>query len=196
MERVSEQIVAEQNGRFVTPFDVDRCGMASYHGLVENVVMHQTGRVDHFDDGGKLMMNGPDSAASPGRQQQENRPETLPLKACGVIDKLLNERHGTFQLGTVDFLAGFEILGDRQIQSGKATPGMFDARKFIRDRGHFDTLRLFDTTRPAQDHSVADSIRLIEEPAGIRPIGHPISTRAESPRSSFLDQALCTYRIS
>ncbi len=69
VEGVGEEIVAQQDGRLVAPLGIDGGGMPPDHGLIEHVVMHERGRVDHLHDGRQHGVGLGERAARPAGQR-------------------------------------------------------------------------------------------------------------------------------
>ena len=115
MKGVGEEVVAQQDGGLVAPLGVDRGGMAPDHGLVEDVVVDERGRVNHLDDRRQDRMRGDERAARLAGKQQQRRPQPLAAEVRGVIDELLDEGEPAPQLGREDPLGLLELGGDRRI---------------------------------------------------------------------------------
>ena len=53
MKGVCEQIVPQQDRSFVAPFGIDGGGVPPDHSLIEHVVVHERGGMNHFDHRGE-----------------------------------------------------------------------------------------------------------------------------------------------
>lgn len=115
VEGVGEEVVAEEDGGLVSPLGVDGGRVPADDGLVEDVVMHEGGRVDHLDDGGEDGVGWPDAAAGPGREEDEGRSKLLATESGGVVDQLGDEIEPAAQLVSEDGLGLGEVGGDRGI---------------------------------------------------------------------------------
>ena len=72
---MSKEIIAQQDRRLVTPFGIDGRGMAPDHRFVEDVVVHERRRVDHFNDGRQNGMSVGERAARLSREKDQRRPQ-------------------------------------------------------------------------------------------------------------------------
>ncbi len=77
VEGVGEEVIAQQYGRLVTPLGIDRRGMATDHGLVEDIVVNESRRVDHLDDRSQDGMGLAERAAWLGRSRARARAEAV-----------------------------------------------------------------------------------------------------------------------
>ena len=131
MKRVREQIVAQQNGRLVAPFGVDRGGVPANHRFVEDVVVHQRGRVDHLDHGRQHGMILRERAASSPRKQHERRPKPLALKIGTVVHQVLHKRESAAELLLKDRLGGSQLGRDRLVDEDETFAGIRRARATV-----------------------------------------------------------------
>ena len=92
---VADQVVAEQHGRLVAAEVVDRRALAAQLGLVQHVVVHERGHVDHLDDGRdrRRARRSARRTALPASSTQR-RPEHLPAEAADVLDQRVDARRG------------------------------------------------------------------------------------------------------
>ena len=83
VEGVGEEVVAQQDGRLVAPLGVDRRGVAADHGLVEDVVVDERGRVDHLDDRRQHRVRRGQARRTPGRSSSTSAGRSrLPRKSA------------------------------------------------------------------------------------------------------------------
>ena len=80
---MADQVVAQQHGRLVAAEVVDRRALAAKLGLVEHVVVHERGHVDHLDDGGEHVCG----SVIP--------PQALPLSSSSVGRSILPRKRLT-----------------------------------------------------------------------------------------------------
>ncbi len=118
MESVGKEVITQQYGRFVTPLGIDRGGVATDHGLIQDIVVNQSGRVDHLHDRGQDGMGRAERAAGPAAQEHERRPEALSLVTRAVVDQSLHEGKSAAELVLEDSFGLGEFSRDRFVQIG------------------------------------------------------------------------------
>ena len=79
-----EETVAQQNAERISPARVYGGPRAPTLGLVQDVVVHQRGDVNEFNDNGKIDMFRIDFAGRAAGQKGKQRTQTLPAAANGV----------------------------------------------------------------------------------------------------------------
>ena len=83
--------IAEQNGRLVAPFGVDRCRMAPDHRFIEDIVVYERGCVDHLDHGRQYGMGRGEGATGLTGKQDERRSQSFAAIVGTMIDELLHD---------------------------------------------------------------------------------------------------------
>lgn len=117
MERVREQVIAEEHARFVVPAGVHRGDVASRFGFVEHVVMHESGRVNHFDHGAEHAMCVVDRPGGGSGKQQQHGPQPLAAKVGDVGKDIGDVRILAFELLSKDLLDLPQVVADEPFDS-------------------------------------------------------------------------------
>src|SRR5437667_12552219 len=79
-----EETVAQQNAQRISPARIYGGPRAPTLGLVQDVVVHESGDVNEFNDNGKIDMFRIDFAGRTAGQEGKQRTQTLPSAANGV----------------------------------------------------------------------------------------------------------------
>ena len=111
--RLDVEEVARQHRDVVAPLGVHGLAPAPHVGIVDDVVVHQRGRVDELDHRGIEDGLGAGVAAQTGRHQQHGRPHPLAAAALDVSTDLGDHRHLRLDLSRVLVLDCLEIGPDR-----------------------------------------------------------------------------------
>ncbi len=61
--------------------------------MVDDIVVHQGGRVDQLEDGAEAHVLVIRHPAEPGRQHHQGRPQALPLPSPHMVRQLLDHLH-------------------------------------------------------------------------------------------------------
>ena len=193
-----EEIVAQQDGRLVAPFGIDRGGMPADHGLVEDVVVHQRGRVDHLDDRRQHGVILGQRAARLPREQHERRPQPLALKIGTVVDQMLHERESAAELVLKDPLGRGQLRRDRLVERRQAAPGFAELRAAVVTTSEISPTVSRMSRLPPCDSVRSRTLEPATDGASRSPKrprdGPPSSPRAESVRSPSRDRPTCTCR--
>ena len=86
-------MIADQDGRVVTPLRVRRGPPAPERRLVDDVVVDERRGVEHLDDAGQADASRTGVAGQARRQQEEHRAQALTAGARDVPAHLLDQRH-------------------------------------------------------------------------------------------------------
>src|SRR5262249_37072050 len=118
VEGVGEQVVAQQDARLVAPAGVDGADVAADGGVVQNVVVHQGGGVDHLDDRPEGGVCGRDRPAGTGGQQQQGGAQALAAVVGQVGHQGRHARAAVLQGPGQDALDLFQVVRDGGEQAG------------------------------------------------------------------------------
>ena len=109
-QSAGEEVIAQQDARFVVPADVDRVEVAADGSLVQHVVVDQRGRVDHFHRRGQEDVGRAKTRTGQPAQQQQGRPQAFAAQPEAVFDQVVDEGVFAPQLLAEDF---FDLMKTR-----------------------------------------------------------------------------------
>jgi hypothetical protein len=129
MEAVADEVIAEENGGFVSAEVVDGRAFAAKLGFVEHVIVNERGHVHHLDDGGQYGVRMGGFSAGLSREQHEQGPEHFSAEATDMTDQSVHGSDRALQLGIEKLLnlvqLRLDAIGQRREQrSGRVGRGI------------------------------------------------------------------------
>ena len=106
LERARVDEIPDQDAGLVAEHLVCGVAAAALRGMVHDIVMQQSCRMDEFDEGCRLQMPGmtdqPAPAGGVGGKQHEQGPQALATAGNNMFGHLVDQGHGTLQAGADD----------------------------------------------------------------------------------------------
>jgi hypothetical protein len=117
MEGARINVVPEEHGRPLSPPPVNRFHAPAQRGIIEDVVVNQSGRMDEFDHAPDLDVVAADLATGePRREEEQGRPDLLSVEPRDVVEEIGDERLSRAELRLEEPPHGAQGLLDRAVE--------------------------------------------------------------------------------